>query len=194
MKLPLWRGAVFAAALLPPPLWLYQAWTFALGPDPGKALLERLGLGSLTLLLLTLGLTPLQQATHWRGWAAVRRQLGLWCFAYACAHLSAYLLVVLGLDFSLLGEELRRRPYILVGALAWGCLLPLALTSNRASQRRLGRRWKPLHRLAYPALGLALLHMLWVVRADLGQWALYCAWAVLLLVVRLPGAVRRRSS
>lgn len=191
MRPALWRGAVFAAALLPPPLWLYQAWTFALGPDPGKVLLERLGLGGLTLLLLTLSLTPLQHMTHWNGWARVRRQLGLWCFAYACAHLASYLLFVLGLDFSRLGEELRQRPYLLVGALAWSLLLALALTSNRASMRRLGRRWKSLHRLAYAALALVLLHMLWVVRADLGRWLLYAAWALLLGVVRLPALSRR---
>lgn len=191
MKHPLWRGAVFAAALLPPPLWFYQAWTFALGPDPGKVLLDRLGQGSLILLLLTLSLTPLQRATHWSGWAALRRQLGLWCFAYACTHLAGYLLFVLGLEFARLGEELGEHPYILVGALTWGCLLPLALTSNCFSMRRLGKRWKPLHRLAYAALALALLHMLWVVRSDLGQWALYCAWALALLVARLPGVALR---
>ncbi|TKD38435.1 protein-methionine-sulfoxide reductase heme-binding subunit MsrQ [Azotobacter chroococcum] len=191
MKHPLWRVCVFVAALLPPPLWLYQAWTFALGPDPGKVLLERLGQGALILLLLTLCLTPLQRATHWSGWALVRRQLGLWCFAYACLHLSAYLVFVLGLDFAQLGDELRKRPYILVGALTWCALLPLALTSNRFSMRRLGRRWKHLHRLAYAALGLALLHMLWVVRSDIGQWLLYCAWALLLLALRLPGVGRR---
>jgi len=191
MKHPFWRCSVFVAALLPPPYWLYQAWTFALGPDPGKVLLERLGQGSLALLLLTLCLTPLQRATHWSGWALVRRQLGLWCFAYACLHLSVYLLVVLGLDFALLGDELRKRPYILVGALAWCSLLPLALTSNRFSMRRLGRRWKQLHRLAYAALGLGLLHMLWIVRSDLGQWTLYGAWALLLLALRLPGVGRR---
>lgn len=191
MKHPFWRCGVFVAALLPPPYWLYQAWTFALGPDPGKVLLERLGQGSLVLLLLTLCLTPLQRATHWSGWALVRRQLGLWCFAYACLHLSVYLLVVLGLDFALLGDELRKRPYILVGALAWCSLLPLALTSNRFSMRRLGRRWKQLHRLAYAALGLGLLHMLWIVRSDLGQWTLYGVWALLLLALRLPGVGRR---
>lgn len=191
IKHPLWRGAVFAAAALPTPYWLYQAWTFALGPDPGKVLLDRLGQGSLILLLLTLSLTPLQRATGWSGWAAIRRQLGLWCFAYACTHLASYLLFILGLEFSRLGEELAERPYILVGALTWCSLLPLALTSNRFSMRRLGKRWKALHRLVYPALGLALLHMLWVVRSDLGLWLLYCAWALLLLGLRLPGIPRQ---
>ncbi|MFC0711900.1 protein-methionine-sulfoxide reductase heme-binding subunit MsrQ [Azorhizophilus paspali] len=191
MKHPLWRCAVFVAALLPPPVWLYQAWIFALGPDPGKVLLERLGQGSLILLLLTLSLTPLQRATHWSGWGQVRRQFGLWCFAYACLHLLAYLVFVLGLDFAQLGTELQKRPYILVGALAWCSLLPLALTSNRFSMRRLGRRWKQLHRLVYATLGLALLHMLWIVRSDIGQWLLYCTWALLLLALRLPRPGRR---
>jgi len=191
MKHPLWRCAVFVAALLPPPYWLYQAWIFALGPDPGKVLLERLGQGALILLLLTLSLSPLQQATHWSGWTLVRRQLGLWCFGYASLHLVIYLVLILGLDLAQLGEELQKRPYILLGTLAWCCLLPLALTSNRFSMERLGRRWKQLHRLIYAALGLALLHMLWIVRSDLGQWLLYCAWALLLLTQRLPAARRR---
>lgn len=191
MKHPLWRTGVFAAALLPPACWLYQAAGAALGPDPGKALLDRLGQGGLVLLLLTLGLTPLQRATRWNGWAAVRRQLGLWSFAYAGAHLACYLLFILGLEFARFGAELRQRPYVLVGTLAWSLLLALALTSNRASMRRLGRRWKSLHRLAYAALALVLLHMLWVVRADLGRWLLYAAWALLLGVVRLPALSRR---
>lgn len=186
MKHPLWRALVFMAAATPPVYWLYQAWTLALGPDPGKALLDDFGQGSLILLLLTLCLSPLQWVSRWTGWVQVRRQLGLWCFTYACLHLAAYLLFVLGLDLSRLGIELRKRPYIIVGALAWLCLLALAATSNRFSMRRLGPRWKALHRAIYPALGLALLHMLWIVRADIGEWLLYFTCGLALLALRLP--------
>lgn len=191
MKLLLWRISVFLAALAPLLLWLYQAWSFALGPDPGKVLLERLGQGALLLLLLTLSLSPLQWITHWRGWVLIRRQLGLWSFAYASLHLLSYLLFVLGLDASRLGEELAERPYILVGALAWTGLLPLAITSNAWSMRQLGKRWKKLHRLIYAILGLALLHMLWVVRSDIALWLLYVGLAALLMLLRLPAVSRR---
>lgn len=191
MRYPLWRVGVFIAAAVWPLLWLYQAWADVLGPDPGKVLVDRLGLGTLVLLLITLSMTPLQKLTGWAGWIAVRRQLGLWCFAYVVLHLSGYTAFILGFDWSQLGVELRKRPYIIVGALGFLCLLALALTSNRYSQRRLGSRWKKLHRLAYVVLGLGLLHMLWIVRADLKEWAIYTFIGALLLVLRLPPVTRR---
>ncbi|RMQ44155.1 Sulfoxide reductase heme-binding subunit YedZ [Pseudomonas cichorii] len=191
MRYPFWRLGVFLAACVAPVLWLYQAWIFALGPDPGKVLVDRLGLGTLILLLITLAMTPLQRMTGWAGWIAVRRQLGLWCFAYVVLHMTMYALFILGLDWGQLGVELVKRPYIIVGSLAFVGLLALAVTSNRYSQRRLGARWKKLHRLVYVILGLGLLHMLWIVRADLKEWALYAAIGVGLLVLRVPMIARR---
>ena len=191
MRYPFWRIGVFVVVLVWPLLWLYQAWEDVLGPDPGKVLVDRLGLGALVLLLVILSLTPLQKLTGWAGWNAVRRQLGLWCFAYVLLHLSSYCAFILGFDWSQLGVELRKRPYIIVGALGFLGLLALAVTSNRYSQRRLGVHWKKLHRLAYVILGLGLLHMLWIVRADLKEWVIYASIGALLLVLRLPPLARR---
>lgn len=191
MRFAFWRIGVFIAAGVWPLLWLYQAWVDALGPDPGKVLVDRLGLGTLILLLVTLAMTPLHKLTGWAGWIAVRRQLGLWCFAYVVLHLCGYMAFILGFDWSQLGVELRKRPYIIVGALGFLCLLSLAVTSNRYSQRRLGARWKKLHRLAYLVLGLGLLHMLWIVRADLEEWAIYATIGLLLMVLRITAVSRR---
>jgi sulfoxide reductase heme-binding subunit YedZ len=191
MRYPFWRLSVFVVACIWPLLWLYQAWIFALGPDPGKVLVDRLGLGTLVLVLITLCMTPLQKLSGWPGWIAVRRQLGLWCFAYVCLHLAAYLFFILGLDWSQLGVELVKRPYIIVGSLAFLCLLALAITSNRYSQRRLGHRWKQLHRLVYVVLGLGLLHFLWIVRADLEEWSIYAAVGAFLMLLRVPAVARR---
>lgn len=191
MRFTMWRLSVFIAAAIWPLYWLYEAWSFALGPDPGKVLVDRLGLGALILLLLTLSMTPMQRLTGWPGWIAARRQLGLWCFSYVLLHLCAYLVFVLGLDWSQLGVELLKRPYIIVGSLGFVCLLALAVTSNRYSQRRLGGRWKKLHRLVYVVLGLGLLHMLWIVRADLKEWAIYAVIGGSLMLMRLPVVVRR---
>lgn len=191
MRFSVWRLSVFIAAAIWPLYWLYEAWSFALGPDPGKVLVDRLGLGALILLLLTLSMTPMQRLTGWPGWIAVRRQLGLWCFFYVALHLCAYLIFVLGLDWSQLGVELLKRPYIIVGSLGFVCLLALAVTSNRYSQRRLGARWKKLHRLVYVVLGLGLLHMLWIVRADLKEWVIYAVIGGGLMLMRLPVVKRR---
>ncbi len=191
MRYRLWRIAVFLVAPILPLYWLYQAWAFALGPDPGKVLVDRLGLAALALLLITLAMTPLQRLSGWGGWIAVRRQLGLWCFAYVLLHLSAYAVFVLGLDAGQLLIDLRKRPYIFVGALAFVGLLVLAVTSNRWSIRKLGRRWKMLHRLIYGILALVLLHMLWVVRADIEEWLIYAAIGSFLMVLRIPGVLER---
>ena len=191
MRFPYWRSFVFVWVIIWPLLWVFQAWSSALGPDPGKVLVDRLGLGTLILLLITLCMTPLQKMTGWAGWVAVRRQIGLWCFAYVMLHLLAYLVFVLGFDWSQLGVELRKRPYIIVGSLGLLLLFVLAVTSNRYSQRRLGARWKKLHRLIYVILGLGLLHMLWIVRADLKEWAVYAAIGAMLMVLRVPVVMRR---
>ncbi|WP_065758299.1 protein-methionine-sulfoxide reductase heme-binding subunit MsrQ [Pseudomonas defluvii] len=191
MRYPWFRLGIFVLASFWPLYWLYQAWAFALGPDPGKVLVDRLGLGALIFLLITLCMTPLQRLSGWSGWIVVRRQLGLWCFAYVVLHLSGYLFFILGLDWGQLGVELRKRPYIIVGVLGFIGLLALAVTSNRYSQRRLGARWKRLHKLVYVILGLGLLHFLWVVRADLKEWAVYAGIGVLLLALRIPALGRR---
>jgi len=191
MRYPLFRLGIFILASIWPLWWLYEAATNALGPDPGKILVDRLGLGALIFLLITLSMTPLQRLTGWAGWIVSRRQLGLWCFAYIVLHMSAYMVFVLGLDWGQLGVELSKRPYIIVGALGFLGLLALAVTSNRYSQRRLGARWKKLHKLIYVILVLGLLHFLWIVRADLKEWAVYAAIGAFLLALRIPLFARR---
>lgn len=183
MRYRFWRVGVFLAASAPPLYWLYLALFGQLGPDPGKTLVDNLGLGALILLLITLAMTPCSNSAA-GGWIAVRRQLGLWCFTYVTLHLLGYVLFIAGLRLDLVLRDLYERPYIIVGALAFLGLLALAVTSNRFSIRKLGRRWKALHRLVYGILLLALLHMLWVVRADLGEWLAYALIGGALLAMR----------
>ncbi|WP_251976284.1 protein-methionine-sulfoxide reductase heme-binding subunit MsrQ [Salinicola avicenniae] len=189
--LTLWRVAVFIAALAPLVYWGWQVAINAAGPEPGRYLLLNIGQGILWMLLLTLSLTPLSKLTRWKGFTLIRRQLGLWTLAYAVAHLLCYALFILGLDLSRLGSEIVRRPYIIVGMLALLGLIAMGVTSNQWSMRRLGRRWKTLHRIVYPVLGLGLLHFLWVVRADLGQWSAYAAVGACLMILRIPPIARQ---
>lgn len=193
MRYPRWRLLLFVGAASVPCYWLYLGAIAALGPDPGKVLVDNLGQGALVLLLCSLTMTPLQTLTGWSGWIAFRRQLGLWSFGYAVLHLAAYLYFLLGLDFTGFTAELVDRPYIAVGAIALLGLLALAATSTRWSMRRLGKRWKRLHRIVYPVLLIVLLHMLWVVRADAGRWTVYATVAAVLLSTRLPIMEKRLS-
>jgi sulfoxide reductase heme-binding subunit YedZ len=193
MRYPRWRLLLFTGSASVPCYWLYLGAIAALGPDPGKVLVDNLGQGALVLLLCSLAMTPLQKLTGWAGWIAFRRQLGLWSFGYAVLHLAAYVYFLLGLDFTGFTAELVDRPYIAVGAIALLGLLALAATSTRWSMRKLGKRWKRLHRIIYPVLLIALLHMLWVVRADAGRWVVYATVATVLLSTRLPVIEKRLS-
>lgn len=188
-----WRIAVALAAFAPLPCWLRQAMTGHAGPEPGRYLLEHLGKGTLVLLLLTLSLTPLQRLSRWQGFSRIRRQLGLWTFAYALLHLLAYLWFFLGFNAHALLADLSRRPYIMVGMAALAGLTLMAATSHRRAMRRLGKSWKRLHRLVYAVLILGLLHYFWIVRADLGEWAIYALAGLLLLVLRLPPVTKEFS-
>jgi sulfoxide reductase heme-binding subunit YedZ len=90
-----------------------------------------------------------------------------------------------GLDWSSVINEIIEKKYIAVGFIALLGLLPLALTSNRWSIRKLGKKWKPLHRLVYPLTLLVIVHFLWQVKAnDIVEPAMYLAVLLLLLVWR----------
>jgi sulfoxide reductase heme-binding subunit YedZ len=178
--------AVNAAAPLP---LLWAAWDFAQGNliDPIDSLTVRTGQSAIILLLLSLAVTPLVTLTGFRPLATVRKSLGLWAFAYAVLHL----LVFVGLDYAfnldfILRDGLQRKPYILAGAAAVLALLPLALTSTKGWMKRLGRRWKQLHRLAYAAGVLAALHYVWVAKLTVGQPAIYASILAVLLLARIP--------
>jgi sulfoxide reductase heme-binding subunit YedZ len=94
-------------------------------------------------------------------------------------------------------EDIVERPYITLGFAAFLLLIPLAATSTRGMIRRLGSRWKKLHRLVYPAAILGVWHYYWLVKADVLQPLIYAALLILLLALRLrkptPKRVRTRS-
>src|SRR5690606_28402808 len=151
------------------------------------------GKWALILLLATLAMTPLQRLAHSLLPARLRRMLGLFAFAYACVHFGIYAYFDRGLSFAGLWDDIVFRPYILVGFAALVLLIPLALTSTDNMMRRLGRRWKPLHRLVYLCAGLAVLHFVWQVKpGNLDPWY-YAVVLALLLALRLAWWRRRRG-
>ncbi|HMV31262.1 MAG: protein-methionine-sulfoxide reductase heme-binding subunit MsrQ [Gemmatimonadales bacterium] len=183
--------ACFAAAL-GPACWLGWA-AFgggSLGADPVKTLQTTTGLAAIVLLLATLGISPLRRLTGWAELIRLRRMLGLWSFAYVLLHAVIYFVFDQSLDPSLIWSDTVEHPRIAVGFAAFLLLIPLALTSTTAMIRRLGRRWGVLHRLVYPATGLALLHYLMVQKLDwrVGTW--YVAVFTILMLLRL---VRRSA-
>ena len=179
--------------LLPLLALLWAAFNDGLGANPIEKLTRESGQWALRLLLVTLAVTPLRQ---WSGQAAVtrfRRMLGLYSFFYAGCHFSIWFLFDHALDIDDMFEDVLKRPYITLGFGALLVLLPLALTSNRAMILRLGRSWKTLHQLAYLALLLGVLHLVWQVRADYLEAGIYAIIAVILLLHRI-GPIRRLGS
>ncbi len=189
---PLLKPMVFLACLLPLGwlLWGFQA--DRLGANPIDEIADATGEWTLRLLLLTLAATPLKRLSGWAWPLRLRRMLGLFAFFYALLHLSTYLWLDQFFDWPEIGADILKRPFITVGMLAFALLLPLAATSNRAAVRRLGRNWKRLHRLAYLAPALGVLHYWWLVKADVLAPLVYGTLLTLLLAARLVHATGGR--
>lgn len=158
----------------------------ALGADPSVAVVRYLGEWSVTWLLVTLTLSTLARRCNWNRLLRVRRMVGLFAFSYVCLHLLAYLGLLAGFEPSRVVDDLTKRPYIMVGFAGFLGLLPLAVTSTRGWQRRLGVRWKRLHRLVYAVCLLAMLHLVWLSKSSYADAFIYGTWTALLLLERLP--------
>ena len=192
MKRRYYKVGVFLVCLVPLGMLVWQVLTQDLGTNPVEALLHRTGDWTLRFVLIVLAVTPLRRLTSWNELQQFRRMLGLFAFFYACLHFSVYAFLDLGLDWSFLARDIAKRPYITVGFTAWVLLVPLALTSTRGMMRRLGRRWKQLHRLVYVIAVLGVVHFYWLVKADVREPLIYAAILALLLSLRAEGWVRRR--
>lgn len=152
---------------LTPATWLvWRTFTDRLGANPIEEILHRLGGAALILLLITLAVTPLRRITGWNGLIQARRPLGLFAFFYLTMHFMAYLVLDQTLDWEFIFEDLTERRYIIVGFTSWALLVPLAVTSTKGWIRRLGKRWRKLHRVVYAATALGVLHFFWQVKAD----------------------------
>jgi sulfoxide reductase heme-binding subunit YedZ len=169
-----------------PILWLgYELLVGGLGANPIEALLHVVGRWALTFLLLSLAVSPVRRISGWGPIIKVRRLLGLMAFFYVSLHFTIYLVIDQGLAWPFILEDILERPFITVGFASFVLLTPLALISTKGWIRRLGRRWRLLHRLVYPAACLASVHYYWKVKADT-FWPLVAGGIlVLLLSVRV---------
>lgn len=168
-----------------------------LAPILNRDLTLRSGSAGLLMLVASLACTPLNTLLGWRQAVHVRRTFGLYGFFYVVLHLLAYAVLDNLLDFELILRDVGERRSMVIGFVAFLALVPLALTSTRGWQLRLGRNWRMLHRLVYLALPLSVLHFLWLDRDFIRVPLIYAAIVGILLVLRLPplrrAIVRTRS-
>jgi methionine sulfoxide reductase heme-binding subunit len=191
--LPWLKPGLFVGALVPLVVLLWRAAHGTLGADAIAVGLNQLGYLALALLMASLACTPVKILTGWTWPIRVRRMLGLFAFFYASLHLLTYVGIDQQLDWPVLWGDVTQRKFMIVGFLAFLCLAPLAWTSTDASVRRLGfNRWKALHRLAYVAGVLAVVHFTWRVKSDIRVPMTWAAILGVLFLVRIGDAVRTR--
>ena len=161
-----------------------------LGANPAQALSRATGDWTLRGLCVVLAVTPLRVALGWPELARFRRLLGLLTFLYALLHLLCYAWFDMGFDLADIARDIPKRPFVLVGTLAFVLLLLMALSSWNAAIRWLGaRRWQALHRSVYAVAVLSVLHFWWL-RAGKNNLAEVMVYAAVLAVLLGWRAVR----
>jgi methionine sulfoxide reductase heme-binding subunit len=167
------KPLIFVLGLMPLMALVAAAVTESLGTDPVKALIDTTGEWAIRILVVTIAVTPLKAWFGWNRLLRYRRMLGLYSWFYASLHLLIVLTYLFGWDWVIAREELSERPYIIAGFFAWLLMVPLGLTSSDYAVRKLRKNWRRLHRLVYPAVGLAWLHLAWQTRASYLDAAVY---------------------
>jgi len=180
LKIVTHLGALIPLVLL---FWDYRQGQ--LGVDPVRAITLRTGKTTLILLMLSLAVTPVNIILGWKQLLPLRRLLGLYAFLYVSLHLLSFVGLDYVFNWLFIVDGIVEQRYVLVGFAAFLLMLPLALTSNRWSMRRMGKRWKRLHQLVYIVGVLAVIHFLWLVKNVYTEPLIYAAILLVLLLTRI---------
>ncbi|WP_037317664.1 protein-methionine-sulfoxide reductase heme-binding subunit MsrQ [Ruegeria halocynthiae] len=181
-RLPVW--AVYVLGALPAPWLFYLGLTGGLGVDPIEALEHQYGELALQLLIFVLAISPLRRFIG-LNLTKFRRALGVLTFGYVSLHLLVWLILDVQVP-SQIWADIVKRPYITVGMTAFVLMVPLAVTSNNLSVRRLGPRWRSLQRLVFPAAILGGLHYVMLAKGFQIEPLVYLSLIVGLLLLRIP--------
>jgi len=183
------KPLIFLLCLVPLTLLFRNFYLDELGANPFEVLTRSSGEWTLRFLLLTLAMTPLRQLTGSAWPLRLRRMFGLFVFFHVCVHSLTYLWLDHFFDWDEIVTDIIKRPYITFGMLAFTLLLPLALTSTKKMMKRLGKRWKSLHKLVYVIAILGVLHFILLVKADLREPIIYAFILLALFLVRFKPAL-----
>ena len=194
---PAAKPTLFVLCLLPFAWLFYSALTNQLGANPAEALIRATGDWTLRFVCIVLAVTPLRSITNTPQVARFRRMLGLFVYFYVVIHLLSYSWFDMSFDVADIAKDIAKRPFILVGFLAFLLLTPLAATSFNAAIKFMGaKRWQLLHKLLYAISGLGLLHFFWM-RAGKNNFAevfVYAAIIALLLGWRVHQYLKKKRS
>jgi methionine sulfoxide reductase heme-binding subunit len=196
-RFPWLRILVHVIGILPLFYLTYAFFANKLTINPIQTLEQTLGRIAIYWMVATLAVTPLYTITGYRDLPGRRRAVGLYAFLYTCLHL----LIFFGLDYAFnllqIWKLVTGKVYLLVGVVAVLLLIPLAVTSFDYFIRVMGKNWKRLHWLVYPAVVASILHYGLAQKGDLftlrGNELRPFLWGLLtflLLAFRIP-PVRR---
>lgn len=188
-----WLKPLTLVALVAPFAWLAYQWTLMLAGLPndmgwnvGQWTHRYLGDTAIRILLVTLAISPIRDITGWAPIVVIRRRVGLAAFFYAALHLIAYFWLDRNWSLPGLLQDVTLRTYIMLGMAALMLMIPLAITSNNSSIRKLGRKtWDRLHWLVYPLAILAVAHNLLMVKIVEGDPTIHAAILGVLLLWRV---------
>lgn len=191
---PAAKPLLFVLCLLPFGWLMYGALANTLGANPAEALIRSTGDWTLRFLCITLAVTPLRVLTGQPALLRFRRMLGLFAFFYVVLHFLSYAWLDMGFDLQAIVVDIPKRPFALVGFLAFVLMLPLAATSFNRAIKALGtKRWQVLHKLVYAIVLLGLLHFFWM-RAAKNNFAEVAVYAVVIAALLGWRVVRRLRS
>lgn len=169
-----------------PFLWMFIS--LLLGqyfPDPGKLLMRLSGIWASVFVVAVMAMTLVGKIEAFRFINRYRRFIGLTAFFYALLHFVIYLVLFAGLSWTWISSDLVEKPYIYVGSLALIIMLVLATTSTKSMMRRLGKKWKPLHRSMYLAAIAVIAHLWWQVKDDISLAVYFSILLVPLLTFKI---------
>ena len=178
------KGVLFVVCLLPLASLFWRALELGgagLGTNPIEKVQDTLGQWGLRLLLITLAVTPLRDWFKAPWLIQLRRMLGVYAFFYVALHFLTWLVLDQSVYWPGIVQDISERPFITLGFAGLLMLIPLAITSTNGMMRRLGRRWRTLHRLIYVIVLLGVWHYYWQVKADVREPLVYLAIALVLL-------------
>ena len=192
-----------AARALPVLLFLPLVWLFFLsyleyletgagfGVNPDEAFVKYLGEWSIRILLVAYAISPVSRVLGWRALAKMRRFVGLTAFVYVLLHLTSYVLLYIELDWEVLFEDVIERKYVVIGFLAFFCLLLMTITSTNGWKKTLGSNWRVLHRLIHIVVLFSLLHYIWLTKDGFGVIFLYVVCFGVLSIERFVRIIRK---
>ena len=196
-----WKPLVFLTAALPF-VWLIGRILIggyitagALAEAPVGFINRYLGDWAFSFLIISLSLRPLQELTGMKNLAKYRRMIGLYAFFYAVLHVIAYISLEWAFNMDDMLADVYKRPFIILGSLAFAMLIPLAFTSNNDQIKKIGgKRWKMLHRLAYAINFLVALHFIFAATHENGEPYVYAIVVLVLLGYRGRQWLQKRNA